>query len=70
MKNKLFLVLVFLAHLCHAQIEGTWNGELDTQAMKLPVIVTISKKQRLYCSLSKPQSKLQGISCRQHQIRQ
>lgn len=48
MKNKLFLVLVFLAHLCHAQIEGTWNGELDTQAMKLPVIVTISKKTKGY----------------------
>jgi D-alanyl-D-alanine carboxypeptidase len=51
MKTKLFLVLIFLAHLCHAQIEGTWNGELDTQSMKLPVIVRISKKSKDYTAV-------------------
>ncbi|AZA93098.1 Penicillin-binding protein E [Chryseobacterium nakagawai] len=48
MKIKLLLVLACLAQLCHAQIEGTWNGELDTQNMKLPVIFKISKKSQGY----------------------
>lgn len=48
MKTQLIAVLVFLAHLCHAQIEGNWNGELDTQSMKLPVILKISKKSKGY----------------------
>ncbi|MFP3831708.1 serine hydrolase domain-containing protein [Chryseobacterium sp. SIMBA_028] len=50
MKIKLLLVLVFLAHLCHAQIEGIWNGEVDTQSMKLPVVLTISKGSKGYTS--------------------
>ncbi|MGU3373819.1 serine hydrolase domain-containing protein [Chryseobacterium sp. M5A1_1a] len=50
MKIKLLLVLVFLAHLCHAQIEGTWNGEIDTQSMKLPIVLTISKDSKGYTS--------------------
>ncbi|PWN66529.1 serine hydrolase domain-containing protein [Chryseobacterium oncorhynchi] len=50
MKIKLLLVLVFLAHLCHAQIEGIWNGEVDTQSMKLPVVLTISKESKGYTS--------------------
>ncbi|AZA79875.1 class A beta-lactamase-related serine hydrolase [Chryseobacterium sp. G0186] len=50
MKTKLLLVLVFLAHLCHAQIEGTWNGEIDTQSMKLPVVLKISKTSKGYSS--------------------
>lgn len=48
MKIKLLFVLASLAQLCHAQIEGTWNGELDTQTMKLPVIFKISKKSQGY----------------------
>lgn len=48
MKTQLIAVLVFLAHFCHAQIEGNWNGELDTQSMKLPVILKISKKSKGY----------------------
>lgn len=50
MKIKLLLVLVFLAQFCHAQIEGTWNGELDTQSMKLPVVLTIAKTSKGYTS--------------------
>ncbi|MDN3694182.1 serine hydrolase domain-containing protein [Chryseobacterium tructae] len=48
MKIKLLFVLACLAQLCHAQIEGTWNGELDTQSMKLPVIFKISKNTKGY----------------------
>ncbi len=48
MKIKLLFVLACLAQFCHAQIEGTWNGELDTQTMKLPVIFKISKKSQGY----------------------
>lgn len=51
MKTKLLFVLVSLAQLCHAQIEGTWNGELDTQVMKLPVIFKISKNTQGYTSV-------------------
>lgn len=51
MKIKFLLVLVFLAHLCHAQIEGTWNGELDTQMMKLPLVLKIKKGPDGYTSL-------------------
>lgn len=51
MKIKFLLVLVFLAHLCHAQIEGTWNGEIDTQMMKLPLILKIKKGPEGYSSL-------------------
>ncbi|SDI15369.1 serine hydrolase domain-containing protein [Chryseobacterium jejuense] len=51
MKIKLLLVLACLAQLCHAQIEGTWNGELDTQNIKLPVIFKISKKSKAYTSI-------------------
>ncbi|UKB85259.1 beta-lactamase family protein [Chryseobacterium sp. MEBOG06] len=55
MKIKLLFVLVFLAHLCHAQIEGIWNGELDIQSMKLPVILKIKKEKEGYTSsLSSP----------------
>jgi D-alanyl-D-alanine carboxypeptidase len=50
MKIKLLLVLVFLAHLCHAQIEGIWNGELDIQNMKLPIIFKIKKEKEGYSS--------------------
>ncbi|REC47804.1 serine hydrolase domain-containing protein [Chryseobacterium pennipullorum] len=50
MKIKLFVVLVLLAHVCHAQIEGTWNGELDTQTMKLPVILKIKKDEKDFSS--------------------
>lgn len=48
MKIKLLLVLACLAQICHAQIEGTWNGELDIQNAKLPVIFKISKKSQGY----------------------
>ncbi|OCA77885.1 hypothetical protein BBH99_10620 [Chryseobacterium contaminans] len=51
MKIKLLVVLAFLAQICHAQIEGTWNGELDTQSIKLPVIFKISKKSKAYTSI-------------------
>ncbi|MDM1553153.1 MULTISPECIES: serine hydrolase [Chryseobacterium] len=51
MKIKVLLVLAFLAQICHAQIEGTWNGELDTQSIKLPVIFKISKKSKGYTSI-------------------
>lgn len=51
MKIKFLLVLVFLAHICHAQIEGTWNGELDTQMMKLPLVLKIKKGPEGYTSL-------------------
>lgn len=51
MKIRLLLVLACLAQLCNAQIEGTWNGELDTQNMKLPVIFKISKKTKAYTSI-------------------
>ncbi|WP_347219129.1 serine hydrolase domain-containing protein [Chryseobacterium sp.] len=48
MKIKLLLVLACLAQICYAQIEGTWNGELDIQNAKLPVIFKISKKSQGY----------------------
>ncbi|MCS4302319.1 serine hydrolase [Chryseobacterium sp. BIGb0232] len=48
MKIKLLFVLACLAQFCHAQIEGTWNGEVDIQTMKLPVIFKISKKSQGY----------------------
>lgn len=51
MKIKFLLVLVFLAHICHAQIEGTWNGEVDIQTMKLPVVLKIKKGPEGYTSL-------------------
>ncbi|MDQ0780707.1 serine hydrolase [Chryseobacterium sp. W4I1] len=51
MKIKLLFVLVFLAHICHAQIEGTWNGELDIQNMKLPIILKVKKDTKGYTSL-------------------
>ncbi|MCT2406726.1 beta-lactamase family protein [Chryseobacterium antibioticum] len=51
MKIKFLFVLVFLAHLCHAQIEGNWNGEIDIQAMKLPIILKIKKSPEGYSSL-------------------
>lgn len=51
MKIKLLLVLVSLAQLSYAQIEGVWNGELDTQNMKLPVIFTITKKSKAYTTI-------------------
>lgn len=51
MKIKFLFVLVFLAHICHAQIEGAWNGELDIQTMKLPVILKIKKGPEGYTSL-------------------
>ncbi|NML71161.1 beta-lactamase family protein [Chryseobacterium sp. RP-3-3] len=51
MKIKFLFVLVFLAHLCHAQIEGSWNGEIDIQAMKLPIILKIKKSPEGYSSL-------------------
>lgn len=51
MKIKLLLVLACLAQICHAQIEGTWNGELDTQSIKLPIIFKISKKTKAYTSI-------------------
>ncbi|MBP2615878.1 serine hydrolase domain-containing protein [Chryseobacterium jejuense] len=51
MKIKLLLVLACLAQISYAQIEGTWNGELDTQSIKLPVIFKISKKSKAYTSI-------------------
>ncbi|WP_051884585.1 serine hydrolase domain-containing protein [Chryseobacterium luteum] len=51
MKIKFLLVLVFLAQLFHAQIEGIWNGELDTQMMKLPLVLKIKKGPSGYTSL-------------------
>lgn len=51
MKIKLLLVLACLAQICHAQIEGTWSGELDPQSIKLPVIFKISKKSEAYTSI-------------------
>lgn len=60
MKIKLLLVLIFLAQFCYAQIEGTWNGELDTQSAKLPLVITITKKAKGYTStLASPQQSSQ-----------
>lgn len=62
MKIKLLFVLACLAQFCHAQIEGTWNGELDTQTMKLPVIFKISKKSQGYTTtLISPQQSTKEI---------
>ncbi|BAP30542.1 uncharacterized protein CHSO_1505 [Chryseobacterium sp. StRB126] len=62
MKIKLLLVLACLAQICHAQIEGTWNGELDTESIKLPVIFKISKKSKAYTSiLISPKQSLREI---------
>ncbi|MGG5210258.1 serine hydrolase domain-containing protein [Chryseobacterium sp. MIQD13] len=51
MKINFLLVLVFLAQICHAQIDGIWNGELDLQTMKLPVILKVKKIPGGYTSL-------------------
>lgn len=63
MKTKLLLVLACLAQFCHAQIEGTWNGELDIQNMKLPVIFKISKNTKGYATtLTSPKQSSKEIA--------
>ncbi|WP_153394434.1 serine hydrolase domain-containing protein [Chryseobacterium vaccae] len=63
MKTKLLLVLVFLAQLCYAQIEGTWYGEVDLQIKKLPVILKIKKTADGYTSLlNSPQQSKDDIN--------
>ncbi|WP_164465184.1 serine hydrolase domain-containing protein [Chryseobacterium lactis] len=62
MKTKLIVVLVLLAQLCYAQIEGIWNGELDTQTMKLPLILKVKKEKKGYSSLlNSPKQSTQDI---------
>ncbi|MFZ4927601.1 serine hydrolase domain-containing protein [Chryseobacterium sp. Mn2064] len=69
MKIKLLSVLVFLAHLCHAQIEGTWKGELDLKSSKLPIIIKVKKEKNGYSSaLTSPMQSSQSINADQTQF--
>ncbi|MGH1516034.1 serine hydrolase domain-containing protein [Chryseobacterium sp. JK1] len=69
MKIKLLSVLVFLAHLCHAQIEGTWKGELDLKSTKLPIIIKVKKEKNGYSSaLTSPMQSSQSINADQTQF--
>ena len=62
MKIKLLAVLFFLAHLCHAQIEGIWKGELDLKSTKLPVIMKVKKEKNGYSSsLTSPMQSSQSM---------
>ena len=54
MKTKLLLVLILLAQTFYAQdLTGSWQGEIDLGAMKLPLILTIKKEGNQYTSTAK-----------------
>ena len=54
MKNKLFWVLILLAQTFYAQeITGSWQGELDFNGMKLPLVLNIKKVKDQYISTAK-----------------
>jgi hypothetical protein len=54
MKTKLLLVLILLAQTFYAQdLTGSWRGEIDLGAMKLPLILDIKKENKIYVSTAK-----------------
>ena len=54
MKTKLLLVLILLAQTFYAQdLTGSWQGEIDLGAMKLPLILNIKKDGSQYTSTAK-----------------
>ncbi len=54
MKTKLLLVLILLAQTFYAQdLTGSWQGEIDLGAMKLPLILNIKKDGEKYISTAK-----------------
>jgi hypothetical protein len=58
MKTKLLLVLILLAQTFYAQdLTGSWRGEIDLGAMKLPLLLISKKKTMLMFLLREVQSK-------------
>ena len=54
MKTKFLLVLILLAQTFYAQdLTGSWTGEIDLGAMKLPLILTIKKDGAQYTSTAR-----------------
>lgn len=54
MKTKLLLVLILLAQTFYAQdLTGSWQGDIDLGAMKLPLILNIKKDGSQYTSTAK-----------------
>ncbi|MDP9957731.1 CubicO group peptidase (beta-lactamase class C family) [Epilithonimonas hungarica] len=54
MKTKFLLVLILLAQTFHTQdLTGSWQGEIDLGAMKLPLILNIKKDGNKYISTAK-----------------
>jgi len=54
MKTKLLLVLILLAQTFYAQdLTGSWKGEIDLGAMKLPLILDIKKDKDTYSSIAR-----------------
>lgn len=54
MKTKLLLVLIVLAQTFYAQdLTGSWTGDIDLGAIKLPLILTIKKNGAKYTSTAR-----------------
>lgn len=54
MKTKFLLVLILLAQTFYAQdLTGSWQGEIDLGAMKLPLILNVKKDGDKYISTAK-----------------
>ncbi|WP_312750901.1 serine hydrolase domain-containing protein [Epilithonimonas hominis] len=54
MKTKFLLVLILLAQTFYAQdLTGSWQGEIDLGAIKLPLILTIKKDGAQYTSTAR-----------------
>lgn len=54
MKTKLLLVLILLAQTFYAQdLTGSWKGEIDLGAMKLPLLLDIKKENNAYVSTAR-----------------
>lgn len=54
MKTKLLLVLILLAQTFYAQdLTGSWRGEIDLGAMKLPLLLDIKKENNAYVSTAR-----------------
>ncbi len=54
MKTKFLLVLILLAQTFYAQdLTGSWQGEIDLGAMKLPLILNVKKDGDIYISTAK-----------------
>lgn len=51
MKTKLFILILLIAQIFYAQdITGTWYGTLDIRGQKLPLVIYISEKDKVYSS--------------------